>query len=163
MTALKAPTELQLRAMTPEQRITIRARAVKLGGDVGSTTIALIDSLHLPLSSGGMSEDHPLYREMQEAIWSARGQNAALHAVEQGLPAMAGIDPILQEALGDRYGREYQGTMNAGFIVGELMRYLGFEKGKEASLPPNCVAKTAATWLPKKPLKRSVYSPTASS
>jgi hypothetical protein len=37
--------------------------------------------------------------------------------------------------MGDRYGREYQGTMNAGYIVGELMRFLGYEKDREAALP----------------------------
>ena len=155
---MKAPTEVQLRAMTPEQRMTVRSRAAKLGGDIGTATVTLIDSLYLPLSSGGMSEDHPLYLEMQEVVWSSVGRAAALRAVEQGLPAMAGVDPILQQVLGERYGREYQGTMNAGYIVGELMRHLGFEKGKEASLPPGCIAKTAATWLTKTPLK-GVRSP----
>jgi hypothetical protein len=115
---MKAPTEMQLRAMSPEKRMTVRSRAAKLGGEIGNAAAALIDSLNLPLSSGGMSEDHPLYREMQELIWSADGKAAAIQAVEKGLPAMAGIDPLLQKAMGDRYGREYQGTMNAGYIVG---------------------------------------------
>jgi hypothetical protein len=149
---MRAPTEKQLRAMTPEQRMTVRSRALDLGGEIGDATVALIDSLNLPLSSGGMSENHPLYREMQTHIWSAEGKVAAVEAVAQGLPAMAGIDPLLQKKMGDRYGREYQGTMNAGYIVGELMRSLGYEKVGEAELPSGCVAKTAATWRPNKPL-----------
>jgi hypothetical protein len=124
---MKVPTELQLLAMTPEQRMTVRSRAVKLGGPIGNATVALIDSLNLPLSSGGISKDHPLYREMQEIVWSAEGKAAAVHTVEEGLPALAGIDPLLQKAMGDRYGREYQGTMNAGYIVCELMRFLGYD------------------------------------
>jgi hypothetical protein len=145
---IKAPTEMQLHAMTPEQRMTIRSRAEKLGGEIGNATVALIDSLNLPLSSGGMSEDHPLYREMQKIVWSAEGKVAAVHAVDRGLPAMAGIDPLLRKIMGDRYGLEYQGTMNAGYIVGELMRFLGYQKDGEAGLPSDCVAKTAATWRP---------------
>ena len=58
---------------------------------------------------------------------------------------MAGIDPLLQKAMGNRYGREAQGTMNAGSIVAELMRYLGYQKEREAELPPGCVAEDAAT------------------
>jgi hypothetical protein len=152
---MKAPTEMQLRAMTPEQRMTVRTRAVRLGGEIGSATVALIDSLNLPLSSVGMSQDHPLYREMQEIIWSAEGKSAARQAVEDGLPAMAGIDPLLQKLMGDRYGREYQGTMNAGSIVGELMQFLGFKKDGVADLPSGCVAKTAATWRPNRPFPKS--------
>jgi hypothetical protein len=38
--------------------------------------------------------------------------------------------------------------MNAGYIVGELMRFLGYQKDGEAGLPSGCVAKTAATWSP---------------
>jgi hypothetical protein len=148
---MKAPTETQLRAMTPEQRMTVRSNPVKLGGEVGCTTVALIDSLNLPLSSGGMSKDDPFYREMEEIVWSAEGKAAAVQAVEKGLPAMAGIDPLLRKGMGNRYGRESQGTMNAGSIVAELMRYLGYQKGKEADVPPGCVAKTAATWRKNKP------------
>lgn len=150
---MKAPTETQLRAMTPEGRILVRQRAAKLNNDLGNATVALIDSLHLPLSSGGMSEDHPLYREMQDVIWSAEAKSAAVQSVEKGLPAMAGVDPFLQRVMGERYGREYQGTTNAGSIVGELMRYLGYEKLGEAPLPEGFLARTAATWQPIHPRK----------
>ena len=98
-----------------------------------------------------MSKDDPCYREMEEIVWSAEGKAAAVQAVEKGQPAMAGIDPLLQKAMGNRYGREAQGTMNAGSIVAELMRYLGYQKEREAELPPGCVARTAATWRKNKP------------
>jgi hypothetical protein len=150
---MKAPTELQLRAMTPEQRMLVRSRAVKIGGEIGNATVALIDSLHLPLSSGGMTLDHPLYREMQEIIWSVEGKALAIEAAANGFPAMAGVDPLLQKMMPERYGREYQGTMNAGHIVADLMRFLGYEKVGDAALPSGCVAKTAALWSPNK--KRS--------
>jgi hypothetical protein len=62
-------------------------------------------------------------------------------------PAMAGIDPLLQIALGSDFGPHNRGTIKAGEITGALMRSLGFQKGPEKELPPHCVAKTAATWL----------------
>lgn len=151
---MKAPTETQLRAMTPEQRMTVRGNAMKRGGEAGDATVALINSLNLPISSGGMSKDDPSYREMEEIVWSAEGKAAAVQAVEKGLPAMAGIDPLLKNAMGNRYGREFQGTMNAGSVVAELMRYLGYQKEGEAELPSGCVAKTAATWTRNKPFSK---------
>jgi hypothetical protein len=129
------PTEQQLLAMTAEQRMTVYNNAIRLGREIGDATVALINSLNLPFSSGGMTKDHPVYKEMQAIIWSAEGKAAAVQAVGKGLPTMAGIDPLLQNVMGDRYGREYQGTLNAGFIVGELMRHLGYEKEGEAALP----------------------------
>ena len=143
---MKAPTDKQLKAMSPEDRMTVRNRAARLDNEIGRSTVALIDSLDLPLSSGGMAADHPLYREMQEVAWSAEGKAAAVAAVARGQPAMAGVDPLLQKAMGERYGRDYQGTANAGYIVGEVMRFLGYKKVGEAVLPGGCVAKTAATW-----------------
>lgn len=139
--------------MSPEQRMTVRSRAARLDNQLGRSTVALIDSLHLPLSSGGMSLDDPLYREMQEIVWSARARAAALLSVENGLPALAGVDPILQELMGTRYGREAQGTMNAGSLVAEVMRHEGYEKSGDGPLPPGCIARTAATWKSKQALR----------
>jgi hypothetical protein len=109
--------------------------------------------MHVPLSEsgGGRSEDHPLYIDMQEVIWSAEGKAAAISAANDGLPAMAGIDPLLQKKMGRRYGTDHQGTVNAGSIVAELMRYLGYEKHPDGQLAEGCVAQTAAMWKPKSP------------
>jgi hypothetical protein len=143
---MRAPTELQIRAMTPEARMTLRANALRIGGEAGSATVALIDSLNMPMSSGGMPADDPVYIEMRDIVWSAEAKAEALRAVEAGLPAMAYVDPLLQKRMGTRYRREAQGTMTAGALVGEVMRYLGYEWSGEDNLPPGCIAKTAATW-----------------
>ena len=149
---MKAPTEQQLRAMSPKERMRVRSRAAKLDSELGRATLALIDSLGLPMTSGGLSEKHPLYLEMQEIAFSPEGRAAALNAVAKGLPAMAGIDPLLQREMGSRYSAEQQITMNAGYIVAALMRRLAYEMAaKRAPLPKNCVAKTAATWRPNTP------------
>ena len=150
---MRAPTETQLRAMTAEQRMTVRANAVRLGEELGSATVALIDAPGLPLSSGGMTVQDPIYLEMQGIIWSAEGRAAPLVATKEGMPARALGAPLLQPAMGAGYGRAPQGTNNAGYIVDELMRHLGYDKDGEGSLPANCVARTAANWRPRKGLR----------
>ena len=132
--------------------MTVRSRAAKLDTDVGRATVALIDGLGLPLSSGGMSLDDPVFREMQEIVWSTRARQAALEAVANG-PPLAGVDPILQEVMGSRYGRMAQGTMNAGSLVIKVMRHAGYEKDGEGLLPATCIARTAAMWKPPKALR----------
>jgi hypothetical protein len=132
--------------MTPEQRSTVLGHAVKLGGDMGNALVELIDSLHLPLSSGGMPSTDPVYIEMRDIVWSAEGKAEAVRAVTAGLPAMAYVDPLLQRVMGPRYRREAQGTVTAGALVGEVMRHLGYEWSGEAPLPADCIARTAATW-----------------
>jgi hypothetical protein len=83
---------------------------------------------------------------MREVIYSNGGRAAALAATKAGLPAMAGIDPMLQEALGSDYGPHNMGTHTAGGIVGELMQSLGYKNVGQKPLPDHCVAKTAAVW-----------------
>ena len=101
-------------------------------------------------ASGGLTEKHPIYIEMHEIASSPEGRAAALKAVAEGLPAMAGVDPLLQQKMGSRYSADQQMTMNAGYIVAGVRRTLGYEMAaKSAPLPENCVAKTAATWRPK--------------
>ena len=51
---------------------------------------------------------------MEEVAWSAEGKAAAIEAIGKELPPMASVDPPLQKAMGARYSREHQGTVNAG-------------------------------------------------
>ena len=148
-------TDEKLKALTSAARLSLRSNAVKSKAPGAAALVLLIDSLHLPLSSGGMSKDDPIYAELEGLIWSKEFKDAALDAVAKGLPAMAGVDPLLQQAMGPRYHAHNQGTNNAGFIVGEVMRNAGYDKDGEAPLPPGCVAKTAAKWKPKTSLSKA--------
>lgn len=139
--------------MTPDQRMSLLVNAQRIGGELGNATVALLNSLNLPLLSGGLTHDHPLYLEMNELIQSPAGKAAALQAVEAGLPAMAGIDPLLQERMGKRYSNEQMMTVSAGYLTGNLMLSLGYEKDREgAPLPDGCVARSSTTWKLKKRL-----------
>lgn len=142
-------TDEQLRNLTVDKLRTLYENAKNKGGDAGAAIVARIDELGLPLSTGGMPFDHPEYREMAEVVWSKLGRAAAVTATEKGLPAMAGVDPLLQQKMGARYNADQQKTMTAGSLVGEIMRHLGYAKDKEsAPMPQGCIAKTAATWKP---------------
>ena len=150
---IKAPTEAQWRAMTAEGRMTVRTRAAKLGNALGDATVALIDSLNLPLSSsGGMSVSDPLYLEMRRVAWSAEGKAAILRAAKEGQPALVGLDLLFQEKMGERYRKAGQAEKNCGYITAELMRHLGYEEAGKAKIPPGCFTKSGAKWRFKTPL-----------
>lgn len=136
--------------MTPEQRATLHENARKRIDNGGREIIELIEASSLPLSSGGMRLSDPVYIRMQEIIWSSEGKKAAIDATASGLPALAGIEPLIVADLGDRYHPHNQGTVSAGGIVGELMRFLGYKILGQADMPKGSVAKTAALWKPRK-------------
>jgi hypothetical protein len=136
--------------MTPEKRANLYQNAVKRRAHGGQEIIDLIDSSGLPLSAGGMRMSDPAYLKMQDITWSSDGRKAAIEATENGLPALAGVEPLIVAALADRYHPHDGGTVNAGFIVAELMRHIGYVEDKEGKMPAGSVAKTAMKWKPRK-------------
>lgn len=141
----KLPTLEDLKSWTPEKRLRIYQNAQKHPD--GRVIVEMIDRNGLSLSSGGLTSDDPVIIRMIEIIWSQEGKAAALEATHKGLPAVSGVDPLLQQDLGDQYHKHNQGTMNAGFYVAELMRHLGYRAAGRAPCSPDCVAKTAETWI----------------
>lgn len=139
----------RLHKMTPEQRATLYENARKRIDNGGREIIELIEVSGLPLRSGGMRLSDPVYIRMEEIIWSSEGRRTAIDATAQGLPALAGVEPLIVADLGDRYHPHNDGTKSAGGIVGELMRFLGYELAGQADMPEGSVAKTAALWKPK--------------
>ncbi|MHC2019987.1 hypothetical protein [Methylobacterium sp. CM6247] len=147
-------TTEKLKAMTANERLSLRKNAISKGSAEALAIVEQIDELKLPLGSGGLTEDHPLYQEMYGIIMSPEAKARALKAVAAGLPAMAAIDPLLQERMGKRYTNEQQMTVNAGYITGSVMISAGYEKDKEGvPLPSECVAKSSTTWKLKRPLR----------
>jgi hypothetical protein len=143
---MKKYTLDDLKKMTAEQRAILYQNAVKHRESGGQEIIDLIDSSGLPLSEGGMRMSDPAYLKIQDITWSAEGRKAAVEATEKGLPALAGIERLIVAALGDRYHPHDGGTVNAGFIVAELMRHIGYVEDKEGKMPNGSVAKTAMRW-----------------
>lgn len=56
----------------------------------------------MSLSTGGLSYDNPVHIKIVDVCWSNEGQDAMMVAHHEGLPAVAGIDRILQRELGDQ-------------------------------------------------------------
>jgi hypothetical protein len=137
-----------LKVMSVHQRADLYRNACRLGHTPdGAALKKLCEEAGLPFSEDGcLPMDDPITIKMSDIITSKEGRDAALAATKAGLPAMAGIDPMLQVALGSDYGPHNMGTATAGGLVGELMQSLGYKKSGQKPLPPNCVAKTAATW-----------------
>jgi hypothetical protein len=147
---VKRYTLADLEAMTPNDRANLYENARKKIDEGGKAIIDLIDSSGLPLSAGGMRASDPVYLEMETIIWSPEGRQLALSATSAGLPALAGIEPSLVSALGQRYHPHDGGTVNAGYLVAGLMRHMGFVEAGEGKMPPGSVAKTAMKWRPRK-------------
>jgi hypothetical protein len=131
---VKIPTLEDIKAMTPEKRAILYENARKRRAAGGQAIMDLIDSSGLPLSAGGMRITDPTYIRMREIIWSNR--EAAIKATENGLAALAGIEPFIVDDLGNRYHPHDLGTATAGSIIAELMRHLGYVKDKEVKICP---------------------------
>jgi hypothetical protein len=135
----------ELRRMTASDRAKLYENAKRYRDQGGQEVIDLIDSNGLSLSSGDMLNTDPDYLAMEEIIWSPQGRTAALQAVSEGLPALAGVDPLIKAELGERYHPHNAGTINAGVITAALMRHLGYvEDGSKAF--DDCVAKSGMKW-----------------
>jgi hypothetical protein len=138
----------RLRARSPHERHQLYMNAcAKAHTEDGAALKLLIEDSGLPFSDdAALKMDDPISLKMIEIIFSPEGRQAALEATNKGEPAMLGIDPLLQTALGVDYGPHNRGTVTAGAIVGALMRQLGYENAGQKPLPEHCVAKTAETW-----------------
>lgn len=113
----------------------------------GAALKALIEEAGLPFSdSAALRDDDPIFLKMESVVNSPEGRAAAVTATKAGLPALAGVDPLIQEALGVDYGPHNHGTVNAGWLVGQVMQTLGYRKAGRGNMPDGSVAKTAATW-----------------
>jgi hypothetical protein len=134
----------ELRSWTAEKRRDVYQNAKK--SPEGKYIIDLIEQNGLSLSSGGLSLDDPVHLRIVEIAWSIAGQQAAIDATQQGIPALCGVDLLLQAELGDLYGKHDLGTASAGAVVAAVMRHRGFREAGSGKCPPNCTVRTAMKW-----------------
>lgn len=140
----------RLRALTLLERETLFENA-RVRGDREAERIIelLVDHDLLLRTGGGLRRDHPTIQQIEEIIRSPRGRGAAKEAADAGLPAMAGIDPLLSAALGSAYGK-HDTTSWAGTLTAEIMAEAGYVQTRKAPMPPDCVAKMAAFFEPRR-------------
>ena len=134
--------------MSVGDRNVLWENAKRKGGTEALRIIELIESSGLDYGrSESVKLDSPIGKAIERLIFSAEGRTAALRAVQEGLPPLAALDPLLQEALGADYGPHNEATIQAGYLIANLMRQLGFEASGPGRLPTNCVARTGLNFV----------------
>lgn len=134
-------------AMSPAQRRALYDNAKRIGTPEGVALVDLmLENSLLVTASGGLPRDHPIIQEIEEVCRSPEARAAAKSASDAGLPALAGVDPLLRAALGADYG-SFDTTSWAGGFVAEEMESQGYRQTGKRSMPAGCVAKTAAFFV----------------
>jgi len=138
-----------LKAMPMAGRYALYENALKLGTPEAKTMIDLL-SRHKLLGGigGGLPRHHPVIRDMEDLIRSPEARTAAIGAADDGLPALAGTDLMIQARLGEDYG-DKDTTSWAGTLQAEVMYEAGYRQVGKRPMPAGCVAKRAAFFVKK--------------
>jgi hypothetical protein len=140
-------TRSKLAARSPEERYAIWKRARGLRTADGNQLAREIELLGLPYADPGhLADEHPMRARMTEIITSPEGRSACIEATLDGLPAIAGVDPLLHEAFGADYRRSDEALATAASLVGDLMRGLGYVEAGSKALPSRYVARSGVFW-----------------
>jgi hypothetical protein len=111
-----------------------------------------IERLGLPYEEPDrLAEDDPIRIAMAEIIGSAAGRSACIEATLDGLPAIAGIDPLLHDAFGRDYRQSDEAVATAAAIVAEVMESLGYAQAGTKALPSRYIARSGVFWKRKAP------------
>lgn len=140
-------TRAKLAARTPQERYLIWKRARLLRNADGNQLAREIERLGLPYAEPALlPPDDPLRAQMAALIASSEARSACIEATLDGLPAIAGVDSLLHEALGPAYRRNDEAIATAAALVADLMRALGYVEAGEKDLPTRYVARSGLFW-----------------
>ena len=140
-------TRAWLRERSQNERYQVWKRAKALHSAEGNHRARAIERLGLPYAEPEpLAEDDPLMRRMREIMTEPKARSAAVEATLDGLPAMAGIDVLMHEEIGEDYRRNEAAVPTAQKLTAELMRALGYVEAGAKELPARCVARTAPFW-----------------
>jgi len=152
-------TRNRLREKSQNERHAIWKRARALHSAEGNQLARAIELLGLPYAEPEpLAVDDPLGARMREIMATPQARSAAIEATLDGLPAIAGIDVLLHEELGEKYRLEAAAVATAQILVGELMRALGYVEAGRKNLPQRCVARAGAFWRRPEPAPRAPTS-----
>jgi hypothetical protein len=136
----------KLKAMTLKERDTIYRNCLRKPGPKADEILALLEATgEKYVKETPVAHGDPIYRTIELIISKPEHSDLMLDATAKGRPALEPIDPLIAEALGNDYGGHNETTILAGYLVGQRMYALGYEKRPAKSLV-GCVAKTAATF-----------------
>jgi hypothetical protein len=140
-------TLARLRERSQSERHAVWKRARSLHSAEGNHLARAIERLGLPYAEPEpLADDDALLARMKEIIGSPSARSAAIEATLDGLPALAGIDVLLHEQLGEDYRRDSAAAPTAEALVADLMRSLGYVEVGRKELPSRCVARSGAFW-----------------
>jgi hypothetical protein len=133
--------------MTTKQRMVIYEHARNQSSVEADSIIRLLfENGLLDNAGGGLSREHRVIQEIEAICRSEDGVRSGITAAKRGDAPLAGVDPIIQGAVRE-YGH-FDTTTWAGTFVAEEVEALGWRRHGQKKLPANCVAKTAAFFLP---------------
>ncbi|MBA3810058.1 MAG: hypothetical protein H0X27_00120 [Caulobacteraceae bacterium] len=137
--------KLRQRSQTELHAVWKRARA--LHSAEGNHLARAIERLGLPYAEPApLAANDKLMIAMRDVMASATARSAAIEATLDGLPAMAGIDPLLHDRLGEDYRRDAAAAPAAQALVADLMTALGYVEAGAKDLPARCVARSGVYW-----------------
>jgi hypothetical protein len=140
-------TRTWLRERSQNERYAVWKRAKALHSAEGNHLARAIELLGLPYAEPEpLGEADPLLVRMRELMAAPEARAAAVEATLDGLPAMAGIDVLLHEALGEEYRRNEAAVPTAQTLTAELMGCLGYVEAGRKDLPARCVARSGVFW-----------------
>jgi hypothetical protein len=140
-------TRAWLRARSQTERYTVWKKAKARHSAEGNHLARAIELLGLPYAEPEpLSEEDALLARMRAIMAEPRARAAAVEATLDGLPAMAGIDVLMHEALGESYRRNEAAVPTAQNLTAELMTGLGYTPAGHKDLPARCVARSGVYW-----------------
>ena len=140
-------TRGKLRERSQDERHAVWKRAKALHSAEGNHLARAIELLGLPYADPEpLASDDPLAARMREIMATPAARAAAVEATLDGLPAMAGIDTLMHETLGEAYRLNTAAPQTAEMLTAELMASLGYAAAGRKRLPPRHVARSGVFW-----------------
>ena len=145
-------TRTSLAARSPAERHAIWKRAKMLRTADGNQLAREIERLGLPYEEPDqLAEDDPMRVAMAEIILAPAGRSACIEATIDGLPAIAGVDPLLHDAFGRDYRQSDEAVATAQAMVAQVMEEQGYASAGTKALPSRYIARTGVFWKRKPP------------
>jgi hypothetical protein len=140
-------TREKLRERTQNERHAVWKRARALHSAEGNHLARAIERLGLPYAEPEpLTAEDALMDRMRAVMAEPAARSAAIEATLDGLPAMAGIDPLLHDRLGPDYRLNPAAVPSAQSLTADLMAGLGYVEAGRKDLPRRCVARTGVYW-----------------
>ena len=137
-------TREKIEALSPQRRGALFDNAQASPTDEAKRIIDLMVEHDLLIRNrDGLPRKHPIIQTIERIVRSPEGIEAGKAASDDGLPAIAGVDRMLVEALGEKYGT-YDTTSWAGTFMNDVMVEAGYIQTKKKHMPRGYVAKYAA-------------------